>query len=158
MRGAGTMRPPSFASRGARAGKALRAVDSSRAKPARAPPASPGYSPLVADANVLRSKVKPKRRFLKAQLIAGAAVLLVGLVAYETGWLGWGWADLMARAFPKDEALLGYLPADTTSLAIVDPHLLKIGALGPATGAVPSAIERVRGDMKKTLDVNLGSD
>jgi hypothetical protein len=116
------------------------------------------YAPRVAEAKVLRSATKPRRSFLKAKLVLVGALGLAGLVAYETGWLGWAWADALSHSLPKDEAILGYLPADTTAVAVIDLHLFKLASIGPAGGQLPAAIQRVREEVKKTIDLDLVTD
>ena len=105
-----------------------------------------------------RRRRSPGEAFSRRSSSSPVALALVGLVAYETGWLGWAWADALAHTLPKDESLLAYLPADTTAVAVIDVHLFKVPALGPAEARPASAIERVRDGVKKTLDLDLATD
>lgn len=97
-------------------------------------------------------------RLRKATWIAVAVLALVIGVAVQTGWAGFGWAHLWAAAFPRDVGLLAYLPRDTAAFAIVDPHHLELGAIGAGGGAVRSAIERTRDEVKKASGIDLAFD
>ncbi|MFT3764425.1 MAG: hypothetical protein QM820_02740 [Minicystis sp.] len=85
-------------------------------------------------------------------LVLGAAV------AVETGWAGYGLAQLRASVFPRDEALLSWVPGDTGALLVVDPHLLKLESLGAENGTVRTDLQRKRDDIKKLTGIDLALD
>jgi len=86
-------------------------------------------------------------------------VLALGaFVGIESGWAGFGWAQLKSAVFPRDEALLAWVPDDTSALAIVDPHQLKLEALGGEGSTARTALTRTRDDVKKATGVDLAFD
>ena len=62
--------------------------------------ARPGVNSALAG-----SKVKPARRFLKAKLVALGALVLVVLVAWGSGYLGYGWAKASKTTVKKFQDL-----------------------------------------------------
>jgi hypothetical protein len=83
---------------------------------------------------------------------------LAGLLAVKTGWAGFGWAHVKSMVYPRNDALLEWIPADTQGVAIVDPHQIRLKALG-GEGSIPRTwLERVRGDVKKAAGVDLVFD
>lgn len=85
-------------------------------------------------------------------------LVLAALVAVETGWAGFGWAQLKSSVFPRDESLLSYLPQDTAAVVVIDPHQLEIKALG-AEGAGPrTSLQRTRDDVKAATGIDLAFD
>src|SRR5262245_23031089 len=94
----------------------------------------------------------------KAKLVVFGVLVLAMFIAVKTGWMGYGWAQLKSKAFPRDEALLAWVPADTQAVAIVDPHQLDLKALGPEQGTARTALERIRKDIKIATDIGLVFD
>jgi len=94
----------------------------------------------------------------KAKVIVVAVLALAAFVAVKTGWMGFGWAQLKSKTFPRDEALLAWVPPDTQAVAIVDPHQLDLKALGAEQGTARAALERVRKDIKSATNIDLVFD
>lgn len=90
-------------------------------------------------------------------IVAGALALSL-VVAQQAGWVGYGWAELMASTFPRDESLLGYVPNSVSSLAIIDPHQLDLKALGGDESAPRRELLRVREDVKRASGIDLATD
>jgi len=90
-------------------------------------------------------------------VLLGGLVLAV-LVAVEAGWAGFGWAQLRSAIFPRDESLLAWVPGDTAAVVIVDPHQIKLEALGAENGTVRATLQRARGELRKVTGVDLGFD
>jgi hypothetical protein len=86
--------------------------------------------------------------------VVGAAVF----AAVETGWAGYGWADLKSRLYPGDDGLLAWVPADTEAVAIIDPHQIHAQALGAEKNAARQWLDRVRNDVKTASGVDLAFD
>jgi hypothetical protein len=86
------------------------------------------------------------------------ALGLAGFLGVETGWVGYGWAQLRSVVFPRDEALLSWIPPETTAVVIVDPHQLKLQELGGEAGAPRSALTRLRDDVKNVTGIDLAFD
>ena len=99
-----------------------------------------------------------RRRAGRAKWIVLGALALGGFVAVEAGWAGFGWAQLRSAVFPRDEALLGWVPGDTGSLLIVDPHLLDQKALGAEGSAARTTLETTRDDVKRATGIDLAFD
>jgi hypothetical protein len=91
----------------------------------------------------------------RATWIVVGVVALAFFVATELGYVGFGWAQLMAKVFPKDQSLLEYIPGETTSLLIVDPHLLDPKAVGQEGSAPRAYLARAREDVKKATGIDL---
>lgn len=100
----------------------------------------------------------PERRRGKARWVALAAIALAGFVAVEAGWAGFGWAQLRAAVFPRDESLLGWVPGDASMLLVVDTHLLDLKALGPEGSPARTTLETTRDDVKKATGIDLAFD
>jgi hypothetical protein len=83
---------------------------------------------------------------------------VLGFLAVETGWAGFAWAHLRARVYPADTALLGWVPADTGGVAILDPHQLELKALGGEGSTSRTALERTRDDVKRATGIDLAFD
>jgi hypothetical protein len=101
--------------------------------------------------------VSGKRRGLGkwvALLVLGGVVFL----AVKAGWAGFAWAHIKAATIPRDDALLAWLPADTTFVIVVDPHQVHPNTLGAAQGPVHSSFERLRADIQKATGVDLAFD
>jgi hypothetical protein len=97
---------------------------------------------------------KSKRSFLVWLLLFGFA----GVLAVKTGWAGFGWAHVKSMVYPRSDALLEWIPADTLAVAVIDPHQIRLKALG-GEGSIPRTwLERVRGDVKKAAGVDLVYD
>ena len=92
----------------------------------------------------------------RGKWIGLGVLVLGGFIAVEGGFAGYGWAQLRSSLFPRDEALLGYLPPTTKGVAIVDPHQIDLKVLG--TGATRSYLDRVRKDVKDASGIDLGFD
>jgi hypothetical protein len=99
-----------------------------------------------------------RKGWVRAKWIALLLVALGIFGALETGWLGFGWAALRSATFPRDEALLEWVPPDTQAVVIVDPHRIQPKALGSAQGFVRENLDRVRANIKKATGVDLGFD
>ena len=87
-----------------------------------------------------------------------ATLALAGFLAVETGWAGFGWAQLRSAVYPNDLALLGWVPGDTAAIVILDPHQLELKALGVEGSTTRSALERTRNDVKKATGIDLAFD
>jgi hypothetical protein len=83
---------------------------------------------------------------------------LAGFIAVETGWAGFGFAQLRSAVYPTDTGLLGWVPGDTGAVVIVDPHQLHLDALGAEGTVVRAAVERTRDDVKEATGVDLAFD
>ena len=86
------------------------------------------------------------------------ALALGTVVAVEAGWAGYGAARLRSAVFPRDESLLSWLPGDTGGLVIVDPHQLKLEALGTDGSTARTEIRRRIDDIKKITGIDLAFD
>ncbi len=98
------------------------------------------------------------RGWTRAKWIALLLVVLGVFAAVETGWMGFGMAALRSAVFPRDEALLEWVPPDAQAVVIVDPHRIRPGGLGSAQGFVRENLDRVRANIKKATGVDLGFD
>jgi hypothetical protein len=90
--------------------------------------------------------------------MALGVLVLASVVASQAGLTGYGWAQLKSSAFPRDEAILGYAPADTVGVLIVDPHQIDPKSLGAETGAARSWLSRTRADLQKATGIDLFFD
>ncbi len=90
-------------------------------------------------------------------MLLGVLVLAV-VIAAQTGIAGYGWAQLKSAAFPRDEAILGYAPADTVGVLIVDPHQIDPKSLGGETSAARTWLTRTRADILKATGIDLFFD
>ena len=99
-----------------------------------------------------------RKGWIRAKWIALLLVALGVFAAVETGWTGFGLAALRSATFPRDEALLEWVPPDTLAVIIVDPHRVRPGGLGSAQGFVRENLDRVRANIKKATGVDLGFD
>jgi hypothetical protein len=97
---------------------------------------------------------KSKRSFLVWILF----LALAGVLAVKTGWAGFGWAHVKSMVYPRNDALLEWVPSDTQAVAIVDPHQIRLKSLGGEASIPRTWIERVRGDVKKAAGVDLVFD
>lgn len=100
-------------------------------------------------------KAKPTGR---GKWMALGVVALAVVLAVETGWAGFGWAHLRAAVYPNDTALLGWVPGDTGTVVIVDPHQLELKALGGEGSTARTALERTRDDVKRATGIDLAFD
>ena len=91
------------------------------------------------------------------RLKIGAAVIVLGAGAYvyETGWLGWGYAEAVDRVLPSDEDLLGWIPIDEATVVVLDTHRFHFGALGPPDGGLRAGVGSFVSDFKKATGVDL---
>lgn len=94
----------------------------------------------------------------KAKWMALGVLGLAFYVALEAGYVGFGWAHLMAGVFPRDQALLSWVPGDTGTIAILDPHQIDTKALGGEESAPRTALMRTRDDVKKATGIDLAFD
>ncbi len=86
-------------------------------------------------------------------------VLTLGVfIAAQAGFVGFGWAHLKASAFPRDEALLGYVPGDTVGALVVDPHQIDPKSLGGQDTAARQWLVRTRVDIQKATGIDLFFD
>jgi hypothetical protein len=85
-------------------------------------------------------------------------VAVAGFLAVETGWAGFGLAQVRSAVFPRDESLLGWVPGDTDAVAILDPHQLELKALGGEGTTARTALDRTRDDVKKATGIDLAFD
>src|SRR5579859_2878449 len=103
------------------------------------------------------SKARAGKRPVRIGCLALVVMLaLAAFVADRTGWLGYGWAHLRSSLFPRDEALLAWVPAETRGVAIVDFHRLHLERLQGGQSSVRASIERVRNDVRGATGVDLG--
>jgi hypothetical protein len=98
------------------------------------------------------------RRAKKSGLVFLLLLSVAVFVAVETGWAGFGWAQLRSMVYPRNDALLEWVPADTQAVAIVDPHQIRLKALGGEQSVARTWLERVRADVKKAAGVDLVFD
>jgi hypothetical protein len=94
----------------------------------------------------------------KAKWVILAILALTAFVAVQTGWLGFGWAQLKSKLLPRDVSLLEWVPGDSSAVAIVDPHQIELKALGPEQGTARTALERMRKDIEKATDIDIVFD
>lgn len=114
---------------------------------------------MVDDATPKARPVKSpaKRSGSRKWAVVGSLALAI-YVASRLGWTGWAWSHAMAQVFPRDESLLAWVPIDTTSVAIVDPHQIELGALGSEQTALRTGLVRMREDVRKATGVDLWFD
>jgi hypothetical protein len=103
-----------------------------------------------------RGGIRSKRSLIKWGLLL--AVALAGFAAFKTGWVGFGWAQVKAAVWPRDESLLAWMPPTTEAVAIVDPHQLSLKALAADHSVLGPELVRVRGDVLKATGVDLAFD
>src|SRR6476619_2276317 len=84
------------------------------------------------------------RRGGKAKWIVLGALVVSVVIAAQAGYVGFGWAHLLAATFPRDEALLAYVPGDTGSVVIIDPHQIDPKALGGEDSIARTYLKRTR--------------
>ncbi|WP_437594032.1 hypothetical protein [Sorangium sp. So ce1000] len=99
-----------------------------------------------------------KRGKAKYLVLLGFVLVLVLVLAQQTGLLGFGVAHLRAATFPRDESLLEYVHGNVPGVVIVDPHQIDLKALGPDGSSVRQHIERTRDDIKEATGIDLGFD
>lgn len=102
--------------------------------------------------------IKAKRGGGSGKWIALGGLVLAVWVAVETGWAGYGWAQLRSSVFPRDESLLSWVPEDTMAVVVVDPHQIKLENLGAQGSTVRTALDRTRDDIKKATGIDLAFD
>ena len=86
-------------------------------------------APSVAKSPGAAKSPRAKARSRAKWIVLGVLIAAVFL-AVKLGFVGYGWAHLMAKVFPRDESLLRWFPGDTPAVLIVDPHQMDLGALG----------------------------
>jgi hypothetical protein len=87
-------------------------------------------------------------------------LVLFGLGVFagvKSGWVGFGWAQLRSSLFPRDEALLEWVPADAMAVAIFDPHQMPLKSLPPSS-VLRVAFDHTRNDVKKLVGIDLAFD
>lgn len=100
-----------------------------------------------------------KRGGARPYLLVGLAlIVLIVLIGVQTGFAGYGLAHLRSATFPRDEALLEYLPATEGGVLILDPHQVELKALGAEGGAARTYVERTRADIKKATGIDIVFD
>jgi hypothetical protein len=109
----------------------------------------------MAAEKVSKAAGKPARKAGNGKWMALAAVALVVFVATQAGYLGFGCAHVRAAVFPRDEALLEYVPGDAGGALILDPHQLDPKALGSETSAARQWLTRTRTELKKATDIDV---
>jgi len=86
-------------------------------------------------------------------------VLTLGVfIAAQAGYVGFGWAQLKASTFPRDEALLGYVAGDTMGVLVVDPHQIDPKSLGGQDTAARQWLLRTRVEIQKATGIDLFFD
>lgn len=90
-------------------------------------------------------------------VVLGALALAV-VVAVQTGWAGFGLAQLRSSLFPRDESLLEWVPSDTAAVVVIDPHQLKLESLGAEGSTARAALQRTRDDVKNATGIDLAFD
>jgi hypothetical protein len=90
--------------------------------------------------------------------MALGGVALAAFLAVETGWAGFGFAHLRSRIYPNDTALLSWVPGETSAVGILDPHQLRLDALGGEGGTARTALQRTRDDIKRATGIDLAFD
>jgi hypothetical protein len=103
-----------------------------------------------------RGRTKSKRS--AAPWIVLALLGLAVFAGVKTGWVGYGWAHGKAKLFPRDEALLEWIPADAPAVAVIDPHQLSLNTLASMSSVLRGAFDRTRNDVKKLAGVDLAFD
>ncbi len=101
----------------------------------------------------MAQRSKSKRALVFIVFLAAAGVLAV-----KTGWAGFGWAQLKSMVYPRNDALLEWIPSDAQAVAVIDPHQIRMKALGGEGSVVRTWLERVRGDVKNAAGVDLVFD
>lgn len=109
----------------------------------------------MAAEKVSKAAGTPARKTGNGKWMALAAVALVVFVAAQAGYLGFGCAHVRAAVFPRDEALLEYVPGDAGGALILDPHQLDPKALGSETSASRQWLTRTRTELKKATDIDV---
>lgn len=95
---------------------------------------------------------------LKVGVGLGGAMGLGLLVSYFTGHLGFAIGEVRAQVFPRDTALLEYVPDEARAVLIVDPHRLDLMALGGPRTQAAQQLSRAREDVKKLTGIDLFFD
>jgi hypothetical protein len=106
----------------------------------------------------MSERVGGRARRSVAKWIVLAALGLAGFAAVKTGWFGFGWAQLKSMYWPRDEAILEWLPSGTAAVAIVDPHQIRLKDLAADPSSLGPTIVRIRGDVLKVTGVDLAFD
>jgi len=100
-----------------------------------------------------RAKARSRAKWIVLGVLIAAVFLAVKL-----GFVGYGWAHLMAKVFPRDESLLRWFPGDTAAVLIVDPHQIELGTLGSEQSVLRTGLERMRADIDKATDIDIARD
>ncbi|MEJ7735363.1 MAG: hypothetical protein WKG00_40030 [Polyangiaceae bacterium] len=111
----------------------------------------------VAKSPGLGKSPRAKARSRAKWIVLGVLITAV-FVAVKLGFVGYGWAHLMAKVFPRDESLLRWFPGDTPAVLIVDPHQIELGTLGSEQSVLRTGLERMRADIEKATDIDIASD
>jgi hypothetical protein len=98
-------------------------------------------------------KRRSRAKWVALVLLGGVAFLAV-----KAGWAAFAWARIKSATVPRDDALLAWIPADTTVVAVVDPHQMSSKVLGAPRGLVRASIERLCSDIQKATGVDLAFD
>jgi hypothetical protein len=99
-----------------------------------------------------------QRKSKRPALVFVLFLAIAGVLAVKTGWAGFGWAQLRSAVYPRNDSLLEWIPADSPAVAIIDPHQIRLKALGSETSIARTWLERVRRDVKKAAGVDLVFD
>jgi hypothetical protein len=111
----------------------------------------------VAKSPAVAKSPRAKARSRVKWIVLGVLVAAV-FVAVKLGFVGYGWAHLMAKVLPRDESLLRWFPGDTTAVLIVDPHQIELASLGAEQSVVRTGLDRMRADIEKATDIDIAFD
>jgi hypothetical protein len=109
----------------------------------------------MASEKVSASAGAPAKKSGNGKWIALGLLSLVIFVAAQAGFLGFGCAHVRAAVFPRDEALLEYVPSEAGGALILDPHQLDVKALGNDASAARQWLTRTRTELKKATDIDV---
>jgi hypothetical protein len=94
----------------------------------------------------------------RAKWVVLGALTLAVIIAAQTGFAGYAWARLRASTFPRDEAILGYVPGDAAGVLVVDPHQIDPKSLGGEASGARQWLGRTRADIQKATGIDLFFD
>jgi hypothetical protein len=94
----------------------------------------------------------------KSLWVSVLVLILVGSAAYQTGYLGLGTAKLRSMVFPRDEALLDYVPSSTRTMVIVDIRALDTNLFQSKRNTLKSKLDIRRKAIKETTDIDMFFD
>ncbi len=94
----------------------------------------------------------------RAKWVVLLALALAVVIAAQAGFVGYGWAQLKASVFPRDQAILGYIPGDAVGIVVVDPHQIDPRSLGGEGSAARQWLVRTRTEIKSATGIDLFFD